>query len=462
MIGNKGSARLVTDRMISDLADIVGSDQVITDVDVVKPYESDWTGRFIGSTPLVVRPGTAAEVSEVLTVCSRLGIPVVPQGGNTGLVGGGVPLAGEVVLHLARLKQLDPVDSDAAQVTAGAGVTIGELQRHVAASGLIYPIDLGSRDSATVGGTIATNAGGIHVIRWGDTRRQVVGIEAVLSDGTRIEHLGGLIKDNTGYNLASLLCGSEGTLAVVTAARLRLVPKPTQRASALIALESVVAAVKLAGHLRSTTSEIDAIELILGESLELVCSLEGLPQPFRCNWPVYLLIEVSGKGDLVTELASSLADFEYLRDAAIVDDERGRSSLWSYRERISMAINRVGTPHKLDITVPVMHIAEFTEMVKLRVHEVFPEAHVWLFGHVGDGNIHVNITGVDPKDEKVDELVFEYVASLGGSISAEHGIGTAKKQWLHLCRSSREIEVFARLKEALDPAGILNPQVLLP
>ena len=228
------SQRTIVDR----LRQVVGM-QVIDDPEVIASYTTDWTGRFVGHAGIVVRPGSTDEVAGVVLACRELGVPLVPQGGNTGLVGGGVPLQGEVVLSLRRLQVLEPVDALAGQVTAGAGTALGTLHRAVGSAGWAYGVDLASRDSATVGGTVATNAGGTHVLRYGDTRAQVLGVEAVLGTGSVISHLGGLVKDNTGYDLPGLLCGSEGTLAVVTAARLRLVPAPSFRTVAVLAFDTV-------------------------------------------------------------------------------------------------------------------------------------------------------------------------------------------------------------------------------
>lgn len=462
MVGGHGDPFRVPESLLAEFETIVGRSNVITDPDLIGAFSTDWSGRFVGATPVVVRPGSSAEVAEVLNVCATEGIRVVPQGGNTGLVGGGVPLRGELVLNLLRLTRIDAVDVAEAKVTVGAGVRLAVLQRHAADAGMAYPVDLGSRESATLGGTIATNAGGMHVIRWGGTRAQVAGIEAVLADGTIIEHLGGLTKDNTGYDLAGLLCGSEGTLAVITTARMRLVPDPGSRAVALLALDDVAGAVDASLRLRRKVPEVTAIELILGEGVELVCESESVAPPFNKRWPVHLLVEVATERDAVGVLTAGVVDVDGIKDAALAEDVHGRQALWSYRELMTLAINRIGPPHKLDVSIPLDKIAAFVGLVPEVVAEVAPGASTWLFGHLGDGNIHVNVTGVDPADVAIDDAVFGLVASMGGSISAEHGIGTAKKRWLHLNRSKAEIGTFRRIKSALDPGMILNPNALLP
>ncbi|MHB8220973.1 MAG: FAD-binding oxidoreductase [Acidimicrobiales bacterium] len=444
------------------LARVVGARHVLTDPDLTAPASVDWTGRFRGRTPAVVRPGTAAEVADVVACCAEHGVALVPQGGNTGLVGGGVPLHGEVVLSSSRLSVVTDADPATGQLTAGAGASIGAVRAAAAALGWAYGVDLASRDSATVGGTVATNAGGLHVLRHGDTRAQVVGIEAVVGTGRIVSHLGGLLKDNTGYSLSSLFCGSEGTLAVVTAARLRLVPVTAHRVAALLAFDSVEPAVAAAAALRRSLPSLDAAELMVGRSLDLVCALTGRSLPFGGRWSAYLLVEAAGPVDPTDELTAAMASVEGVAEVAVAVGSRRRSELWAYREELPAVVNTLGAPHKLDVTVPHGALADFVDRVPGIVASAAPGAEVWLWGHVGDGNIHVNVTNVGPDDDRPDDAVLRAVAGLGGSISAEHGIGTAKRRWLHLNRTDDELATFRSIKRALDPAGILNPHVLFP
>lgn len=499
--------------MIEALARIVGERHVLVDADVAAPYATDWTGRFVGHAAAVVRPGTVEEVAAVVRFCASAGIAVVPQGGNTGLVAGGVPLDGEVVLSLRRFDGLGAVDVAAQQITAGAGVTLEQVQEAARAEGLDYGIDLAARGSATVGGTIATNAGGTQVLRWGTTRAQLLGVEAVLGDGSIVHHLGGLVKDNTGYDLAGLLCGSEGTLGVVTAARLRLVPRFEHVVTALVAFASVDDAVAAVGPWRRRIEGLDAAELFVQAGLELVEQVAGLAPPFGRPWPAYVLIEASGHTDPTDAVAAAVGEEPTVRDVAVARDGAGRRALWAYREEHTLAINTLGPPHKLDVTLPAGALGPFLHEVPEVVARVAPQARTWLFGHVADGNIHVNVTGVtapgvdaldDPSTDmrasapetgaharmsgvgapgerssgerspdeslpdedgvhdRIDEAVLELVVHHGGSISAEHGIGRAKRRFLGLVRSTEEIEAFRRIKGALDPHGILNPHVLLP
>jgi len=443
------------------LEDIVGPRHVLTSAEDLAPYEVDWTGRFRGRASCVVRPGNTDEVAAVLAACREAGVAVVAQGGNTGLVGGGVPRGGEVVLSLRRLDSIGDVDLIARQVTAGAGVTIAAVEAAAARSGLHYAVDFGARDSATVGGSVATNAGGLHVMRYGGTREQLLGVEAVLGDGRRITRLDGLVKDNTGYHLSHLLCGSEGTLGVVTAARLRLVPRYDERTVALIGFASVVAAVDAATAWRRELEYLEAIELMLADGVELVCAAFDLAAPLATRWPVYVLVEAAAATDPSAALARAVEATVGVGDVAVAVDAGRRTSLWRYRDDHTLAINTLGPPHKLDVSLPLRHIAAFAEEVPHRVVSAAPVARTFLFGHLGDGNLHVNISGVAPDDESVDDVVLRFAVELGGSISAEHGIGIAKRQWLHLSRSPDEIDAMRSIKRALDPTGIMNPGVLL-
>ncbi len=438
------------------LARILGADHVLED-DRTAGYCTDWTGRFAGATPAVVRPADAEQVAAVLALCRAEGLALTLQGGNTGLVGGGVPLHGEVVLSLRRLDAVTDVDGRAGQLTAGAGATVGAVQRAAAGCGWAYGVDLASRDSATVGGTVATNAGGLHVLRHGDTRAQLLGVEAVLGTGDTVSHLCGLVKDNTGYHLPSLLCGSEGTLGVVTRVRVRLVPPPRDLVVVLAGFPTVDAALDACGGARRAVPGLRAAELMLGSGVALVCRTTGAAPPFEHRHPAYLLVEADGEG-AAAALAGAL---DGAAAVAVATEPARRAALWHFREAHTEAVARRGVPHKLDVTLPPGALGGFVAAVPAAVSSVAPGAETWLFGHAGDGNVHVNVTGADPGDDAVDDAVLRLAAAAGGSISAEHGIGTAKRRWLHLNRSPAELATFAALKRALDPEGVLNPHVLL-
>lgn len=457
-----GHVRHPEERLAHHLAAIVGREHVLVDPELKASHERDWTGRFGSEARLVVRPAHTAQVAAVLRLCSEAGVPVVPQGGNTGLVGGGVPRGGEVVLSLQRMRALEAVDTAAAQVAAEAGVTIAAVQNAALASGLTYPIDLASRDSATVGGTIATNAGGMYVGRYGATRAQVVGIEAVLANGDVVTRMGGLLKDNTGYDLAALLCGSEGTLGVVTRAKLRLVPALPQRAVAVVGLGSLAEAVALAGELRRHLDTVLALEAFFPEGAELVHRHLGVPLPFARHPDCYLLVECGAREDPAPDLAMTLERLVGEEWVVLGTTTAERARLWRLREGHPEAIAAEGIPQKLDVTLPLARLAAFEREVRLRLRAAIPAVRPILFGHIGDGNIHVNVLGADPEDERVPDTVFRLTAELEGSISAEHGVGVAKVRWLHLTRSEADIAAMRAIKRALDPAGILNPGVLFP
>jgi FAD/FMN-containing dehydrogenase len=446
---------------LTELRTAVGDDHVLTDPDLRAGSERDWTGRFSGPSIAIVRPATVEQVAQVLRWCHEHDVAVVPQGGNTGLVGGGVPGGlGEadgrptIVLSLRRLDSIGPVDGAAGQVTVGAGVVLARLQEAARTAGWAFAVDLSARGSATVGGMVATNAGGLHVVRWGSMRAQVVGVEAVLASGEVIRHLGGLLKDNTGYDLTGLLVGSEGTLAVVTAARLRLVPPIGPTVTALVACTSVADAVALAAEARRSLPGVVAIEAVWPGTLGFTARAFDLVVPVDLeDGGVALLAEVDETAGTVERLAAWSGD----RPVAVATDSRGRAGLWALRERIADAIALSGIPHKLDVTLPFDRIAPFAAAVVASL----PGLDVHLFGHLGDGNLHVNVLGAPPHDETVDDCVLRLVVELGGSISAEHGIGRAKRAWLPLCRSPAELETFRAIKAALDPRSILNPGVLL-
>ena len=448
--------------LIDELAGAVGAEHVLTDPGLLAGYTTDWTRRYHGDALCVVRPGTAGQVAAVLRACRSRGARLVPQGGNTGLVGGSVPPGdgpGTVVLSTTRLRQLEPVDTLGAQVTVGAGVTIAELHAHAAAAGLAYGVNLASRESATVGGTIATNAGGINTIRYGPTRAQLLGIEAVLADGSTISRLSGLTADNTGYDLAQLLAGSEGTLAVITAARLRLWPAEPAAVTLLAGVDGIAAAAALYADIRALAPGLRAAEYLEAAGVELVRELAGLPAPLSRPAPAYLLAEISGKPDD----AERLAQIPSLEQAAVAVDTTGRAALWAYRERHTEAISAAGIPHKMDVAVPLPRIAAFRAELDdaVRAAANGAAARIFVFGHIGAGNLHVNVLGPDPADDAVDETVMRLAAAHGGTISAEHGIGRAKAPLLHLSRSPQEIAAMRAVKAALDPDGMLNPGVLL-
>ncbi|HUR15435.1 MAG TPA: FAD-binding oxidoreductase [Mycobacteriales bacterium] len=448
--------------MRDELAAVVGAEHVLTDPDLTRSYETDWTGRFTGTSLCVVRPATTAQVAEVLRLCTAAAVQVVVQGGNTGLVGGGVPAGGEVVLSLTRLTEVGEVDVAAAQVTVGAGIALADLQALARAHDLEFGVDLAARESATVGGLVATNAGGIRVLRYGSMRAQVVGLEAVLSDGTVLSRLAGLAKDGTGYDLMGLLAGSEGTLAVVTAVRVRLWPRLTERAVALLAFASTEAAVALLPALRAALPSLSAAELFYGPGLALVRTHAGLPAPFPVEHPAYLLVECIDRTTPLEQLAAVVEDAEGLLDATVATDAAGQRALWAYREKHTESISAEGVPVKLDVSVPTGRLPELAIALQGTIDLACPGARAVVFGHVNEGNLHVNVLDAGDLHDEVTDAVLRLVASLDGSISSEHGVGRAKVPWLGLSRTPAEIHAMRAIKDALDPTGTLNPGVLLP
>ena len=320
---------------------------------------------------------------------------------------------------------------------------------------------MGSRDSATVGGMVATNAGGVNVLRYGVMRQQVVGIEAVLADGSIIRRLPGLVKDNTGYALPSLLAGSEGTLAVITRVRLRLVPQLSRRTVALLAVDDAAQAAAFAAQLRRSLATLTAAELFDDDGMRLVLKHTGGEHPFREAHPRYLLVECGAASDPTDELVNAIAELPS-RDAVAASDEGARHRLWKLREGHTEAVNAAGVPHKLDVAVPIGRIGEFDVIVREAIRRADPGARVFVYGHVGDGNLHVNVLGPDPEDEAVDDAVLELAIQMGGAVSAEHGIGVAKVRWLIADRGEPDVAAMRGVKRALDPAGGLNPGVLFP
>jgi FAD/FMN-containing dehydrogenase len=349
---------------------------------------------------------------------------------------------------------LGEIDDLSGQVTVGAGATLGDVRRHASAAGWYYGVDLAARDSATIGGTVATNAGGIHVIAFGMTRMQVVGIEAVLADGTVLSHLSGMLKDNTGYDLGALLCGSEGTLGVITAVRLRL-HRPVGRTTvALIGCQSYAEALELMGSAVAPGVRLIAAEVIDEQGTDLAGRMAGTHWPLAERHPLVLLLEVADGGD-----ASGLAGMDE-SDVVVGFDAAEQARLWKYRELQGEVFSALGVSHKLDVSVPLPVLAACADELRGIVGAYPGVESFGVFGHLADGNIHVEIYGPDPEDEAVDVAVFECVARYGGSISAEHGVGRAKAGELHLCRSVEEIAAMRALKAAWDPQGLMNPGVL--
>ena len=431
--------------LVAALHNLLGSDRVLTSIEAMAGYLVDWTGNFRGDALAVVRPSTTAEVSALMRVCSENGVCVTAQGGNTGLVGGSVPLDG-LLLSTVYLCTFEDFDPNSGQVTVGSGVTLAQLHAFAVGHDLEFGVDLAARDSATIGGMTATNAGGIHVIAQGMMRKQVVGVEAVLPSGEVISTLRGLAKDNTGYDLTQLLCGSEGTLAVITKVRVQL-HRPVATQLLVFGVDSISAALDTAAGF---IGNISAAEVIDRASVECVHRVTGISVPFDSAF--HLLLEV--RGDLDFE---ALAQHE---DLIVALDATDREKLWALRERVteSCAVEQVGVSHKLDVSFPQNILGDaYTQLCDLLDRDGVTQ--VVIFGHLLDGNFHIFFT-TPAADQEIEREVLELVARLGGSISAEHGIGRMKAAYLHLSRGESEISMMKSLKSAIDPQGIMNPGVL--
>jgi FAD/FMN-containing dehydrogenase len=434
--------------LIDQLVGIVGADQVLTTPDLMAAYLTDWTGQCRGDAIAVVRPESVHNIIDILQTCYVAGVSVVPQGGNTGLVGGSVPAAGSnsVVVSLTRLNDISAVDPITGTVTCGAGTTLVELQRHAHAAGWEFGVDLAARDSATIGGMVATNAGGIHVVGYGMMRKQVLGLEVVLANGEVVRAMSGLTKDNTGYDLPQLFCGSEGTLGVITEVSLQLV-RPQLTELLMFGVDTVSEALQIASSFHGSVA---AAELIDRVSIESVSRVANIPVPFDTQF--HLLLEVTGELN-----PDALSEYENLVAAA---DSTDRERMWALRERVTeaSAAEAVGIKHKLDISFPLNALAEsYTALQQLLDR---PSVHKnAIFGHLLDGNYHLFFE-TDSEDHVIDGEVLELVHRFGGSISAEHGVGRMKAEYLHLSRSAAEIAAMKAIKGGLDPQGLMNPGVI--
>jgi len=473
------------------LRELVGEEQVVTDPDEMAPYAQDWTRRWQGKPLVVVRPGSTDQVAAVVRLCAREGVPLVPQGGNTGLVGAGIPQDGEVVLSLRRLNSIGPLDPLGRTLVAGAGTPLALVQRAARSAGLDVGIDFPARDHATIGGIVATNAGGEQVPRHGPTRNRVRGLEVVMADGSIIRRMSGLPKDNAGYNVVQLMVGSEGTLGVITAVQLDLVPQPVPGVAALVAVKTVDDALTLLSAVRERFDGLVAAEYFHDDGLQLVLRHRRLTSPFDRSHPLYLLVEVAGGSGVgrpgaggsgsggsgsggsgiggsgiggsgagtAAELARLLGDLDVVRDSVLAESAADRSRLLELREAHTESISAAGIPVKLDVALPLARLGRFEQQLPAVVREVARHAIVILFGHLNEGNVHINLLAATEADAGgiVTDAVLRLVAAHGGSISAEHGIGLAKRQWLPLTREPADIAAMRAIKHALDPTGILSP-----
>ncbi|SHI74617.1 FAD/FMN-containing dehydrogenase [Roseomonas rosea] len=468
--------------LVEELAALLGRPYVTTPDEDQEPYVVDWRGRYHGRAAAVVKPASTAEVAEVVRLCARHGVALVPQGGNTGMCGAATPDASghSVVLRLDRLNRIRAISPLANSVTVEAGCILQTIQEAAAGVDRLFPLSLGAEGSCQIGGNIATNAGGTAVLRYGTTRELVLGLEVVLPDGTVLNRLQGLRKNSSGYDLKQLFIGAEGTLGIITAASLKLFPRPRVSALAMVALPEIEAALTLMGRLRDAVGDrLASLEAMSRGQIEVIA--EHVPDvaiPFALEAPWYLLIELTDTlagTDLRTPLEEVLgAAFEegLVTDAVIAESGAQAHALWKIRHSVSEGSKRAGYVVSHDSVVPLENQALFARNVERRILEAMPAARVVMHGHIGDGNIHVlaildparfpDGAAAAPVAARINAVVDDETAALGGVISAEHGIGLSNRARLGRVTDPAEIALMRRIKALLDPAGMMNPGKVLP
>ncbi|MSP20124.1 MAG: FAD-binding oxidoreductase [Alphaproteobacteria bacterium] len=464
--------------VVERLQAAAGAGGWIADPERIAPYLIDQRKRYRGRTPLVLLPDTTAKVVAIVKACAETRTPLVPQGGNTGLVGGATPSerGDAVVVNLGRMNRIRALDTAAATVTAEAGCILASVQKAADDAGLLFPLSLGAEGSCQIGGNLATNAGGLQVLRYGSARALTLGLEVVLADGRVWDGLRGLYKDNTGYDLKQLFVGAEGTLGIITAAVLRLFPRPAQRVTALAAVADIDAALTILAAMRAASGDrMNACEIMSERALGFAVkhAAKGAA-PFAANHPWTLLLEFeAGAGDelrgVIENALGGLIDAGHVRDAVVAANTAQAQTMWHLRESIPGAQGREGGSIKHDIAVPQARMAEFVRSAEAAVTRALPGLRVCAFGHLGDGNLHYNLSQPVGMDEalflaewdRLARIVHDLTVATGGSISAEHGIGQMKRDELVRVKPPVEIEMMRALKRALDPDGIMNPGKVL-
>ncbi|MFC0251795.1 FAD-binding oxidoreductase [Massilia consociata] len=467
------------DAFLAELRAIVGDERVVADDTGMASYLTDWRGRFTGRARAVVLPADTGEVAAVVAACAAARVPLVPQGGRTGLVLGSVPDAGgaAVVLSLRRLNRIRAIDPANRTMTVEAGCILQDIQEAAGGAGMLFPLSLAAEGSCTIGGNLATNAGGTAVLRYGNTRELCLGLEVVTADGRVWDGLRGLRKDNTGYALRELFIGAEGTLGVITAAVLKLYPQPKAALTALVALDSPRSALALLGLVQERCgAALTGYELMSDFCLRLVAThFPALPKPFAARHPYYALVELSSNesethaADLVASSIGAALEAGVARDAVLATSSAQALGLWKLREHIPLAQAAAGKNIKHDISLPVSSIPDFIAHTDAVLQSAFPGCQVVCFGHLGDGNLHYNVAppdGIGHEDflahqARVNRLVHDSVAAMRGSISAEHGIGALKRDELPRYKPAVELDMMRAIKAALDPLGIMNPGKIL-
>jgi FAD/FMN-containing dehydrogenase len=446
----------------------------------MEPYLTDFRGLYRGATPLVARPSSTAEVSCVLAICNELRVGVVPHGGNTSYCGGATPSdrRDEIVLSLARMNRIREIDAANFSITVEAGCLLADVQSRAAEVDRYFPLSLGSEGSCQVGGNLSTNAGGLNALRYGVARELALGLEVVLADGRVLDGLTSLRKDNTGYDLRDLFIGAEGTLGVITAASLKLFPRPRTVETVFLAVPGLGAAVTLLSRLRSSTGDlVTSFEYLPRSAIDLTTRhIPGIADPFARAYAGYVLCEVStaredtSLRELLERELSAAMEGDLVLDAVFAESLGRREALWRLRESVPEAQRAEGASIKHDVSVPVAALPDFADEATAAVLAIVPEGRMVAYGHVGDGNLHFNVSvpaGGDPSEflaraPAIHEAVHGIVRRYRGSISAEHGIGRLKRRALARHKGAVDIEVMRAIKGALDPRGIMNPGKVLP
>jgi FAD/FMN-containing dehydrogenase len=454
-------------------AAIVGADRVIGSPEAMAPYEIDFWRAVEGRAAVVLRPRATAEVAALMALAHRHGVAIVPQGGNTGLVGGGVPdqSGRQVVLSLAGLARLREVDPSGEWLIAEAGCTLGSIRAAADGAGRLFPLSLGSEGTCQIGGNLSTNAGGVNVIRYGMARELVLGLEVVLPDGSVLDGLRTLRKDNTGYDLKQLFIGAEGTLGIITAAALKLFPRPRERVTALAAIATPAAALTLLARCRAASADaVTSFELMPRQGIDLArAHVADTADPLPGH-AYYLLIELASPAasplsPVLEKLLAAALEDGLIEDATIAASTAQAQRLWRLREAIVEALRLAGPTVKHDVAVPVSAVPQFLDEALRLTAELLPEGRAVPFGHFGDGNIHFNVSLSRDlpaaQKERLSASIHQLVARLGGSISAEHGIGQLRRDELQHFKSPVELALMRKIKAALDPAGIMNPGKML-
>jgi FAD/FMN-containing dehydrogenase len=444
--------------VLQQVSSLVGANYVSTDPDVLAGRSVDHTGRYRGHASALVRPGSAREVAEVLRVCRDAGAHVTIQGGRTSLVAGTVPEHDDVLLSTERLCVVGDVDTTERRVTAGAGATLSAVQRAAGAAGLVFGVDLAARDTATVGGMASTNAGGLRTVRYGNMGSQVIGIDVALPDGSMVRRHSQVRADNTGYDLPSLFVGAEGTLGVITALDLRLHPDPAHRVTAVCGFDELSALVDAARLFRELDG-IAALELIDGAAAALADKHLGVPPPVHGRW--LLLVELAADHDQTERLADALEGVHRSSEPAVGVDNAAQQRLWRVRESLAEVVGVYGPPLKFDVSLPLSAVAGFARDAEALLRRHAADAIGVLFGHIGEGNLHLNVLRCSVEQEKeLYAAMMDLIAQCGGNVSSEHGVGSRKRRYLGMSRDAADIAAMRSLKSAFDPTGYLNAAVL--